>query len=165
MSLWLPFTLPFERVCLPLLASDAQPFHGAHHGHRTPHLTAAWRRNAAVGQFLRDVAIWHLPHLSSRAAAASVFILPTLGLPRTTPRSSRPKRIFRALADHRALFLRKGGMDVQHEGVTLRPSCVTMNGTRLLMRPEMKCTSRDSRSSLDTTMWAPSCLALRSFNR
>ena len=44
-------------------------------------------------------------------------------------------------------------------GSTSRPSSVTMNGTRCAIRPEMKCTSRDSRSSLETDHRAPSLRA------
>jgi hypothetical protein len=68
---WVGANLPVVAVSVallktfarPSLASDAEPLHRAHHRHRIPQITAAGRRNVAVGQLLRDVAIRHLPHL------------------------------------------------------------------------------------------------------
>jgi hypothetical protein len=75
------------------LASDAQSLHHAHHRHRIPQIATAGCRNVAVGQLLRNVAIWHLPHILQdrrqdrvMSRGCSVFILPTLGLPSCTPR-------------------------------------------------------------------------------
>jgi len=44
----------------------------------------------------------------------------------------------RALADHRALALGKGGVKVQHERLDVRPDSATTNGTRWAIKPEMK---------------------------
>jgi hypothetical protein len=52
-----------------LLSRDAQSLHHAHHRHRIPQITAAWRQNVAVGQFLRDLAIWQLPICLGREGA------------------------------------------------------------------------------------------------
>ena len=51
----------YSALTLPSLARKQSP-HRAHDRHRIPQVTAARRRNVAVGQFLRDLAIWQLPH-------------------------------------------------------------------------------------------------------
>ena len=50
--------------------------------------------------------------------------------------------------DHRALFLSERSNRCRTNGSTSEPSSARKNGTRWAMRPEMKCTSRDSRSNL-----------------
>ena len=59
--------------------------------------------------------------------------------------------------DHRALFLSERSNRCRTNGSTSEPSSATKNGTRWAMRPEMKCTSRDSRSNLATGTEQCSC--------
>ncbi len=59
----------------------------------------------------------------------------------------------RTLRDQCALFLSQRAVKVQDERFDVRTSSATTNGTRCAIRPEMKCTSRERRSSFDTMTW------------
>jgi hypothetical protein len=60
---WIAGNGPIAAVTLrpSFIGCDAQSLHRAHHRHRTPRVTAM-RRDLTIGQFLRDLAIWQLPH-------------------------------------------------------------------------------------------------------
>jgi hypothetical protein len=56
----------------------------------------------------------------------------------------------RPLRDHPALLFGERSVDVQHEGVGVGPRSATMKEALCFISPEMKCTSRDRRSSFAT---------------
>ena len=68
--------------------------------------------------------------------------------PSFTPRLRCGQSGLSVRGDHRALFLSERSNRCGTNGSTSEPSSATKNGTRWAMRPEMKCTSRDSRSNL-----------------
>ena len=97
------FLLPVGRGNVPmlavywafalLLARDAQSLHHTHHRHRIPQVTTAGVgmlrlvSSTAISRYGNSHIVSRIGFSSaSRAAAASVFILPLLGLPRRTPR-------------------------------------------------------------------------------
>ena len=62
-----------------------------------------------------------------------------------------------SLRNYSSLFFSKSRVKVQHEGSASRRSSATMNGTRWVMSPDTNATSRESRSSLETsTLRSPS---------
>jgi hypothetical protein len=60
------------------------------------------------------------------------------------------------LRDERPLLLRQRGEEVEDERVNVGAELGDELGTRWTIKPEMKCTSRESRSSLETITGPPS---------